>query len=144
MEMISTSSAAVCAMFFVAGEPGIASKVSSDALLPRVHTSDPYGKFVTLSAPTILYLTDLDSASYFLKKPALITLKELDGEYILSFPAAEILTSGDTADEALRWMKDSIITVYETLKLEDSLGPLPKRQLKALESYVGPKSNSKA
>jgi hypothetical protein len=144
MEIISTSSAAVCATFFVAGEPGLASKVSSDMPLPRVYTSDAYRQFATLAAPTLLYLTDLNSASYVLKKPALITLRESDGEYILSFPDAEILTSGDTADEALSWMKDSIVTIYETLKSERALGPLPKRQLKALENYLGPKSTSKA
>ena len=105
--------------------------------LPRVHTSDIYRQFVTL-APTLLYLTDLDSASYVLKRPALMNSKESDGEYILSFPDAEILTSGDTADEALSWMKDSIVTIYKTLKSESALGPLPKRQLKALENYLGP------
>ena len=144
MEIISTSSAANCSLFFVAGRPGLASRVRSDAPHPRVQTSDPYGKFITLAAPTAFYLTDLDSASYILRRPALVTLKESNGEYILSFPDAEILTSGDTADEALRWMKDSIVTVYKTLKSERALGPLPKRQLKALENYIGPKSTSKA
>jgi predicted RNase H-like HicB family nuclease len=144
MEIISTSSAAVCAMFFVAGEPGPVSKVSSDMPRTRVRTSDADRRFATVAAPTILLLTDIDSASYVLKRPALITLRESDGEYILSFPDAEILTSGDTADEALSWMKDSIVTIYKTLKSERALGPLPKRQLKALENYLGPKSTSKA
>lgn len=142
--MISTSSAASCAMFFVAGEPSAASRVRSDMSLPNVYTADPYRQFTTLAAPTVLYLTDLDSASYVLKRAALITLKEVDDEYVISFPEAEILTSGETADEALRWMKSSIVTIYETLKSEHALGPLPKRQLKALENYIGPKSTSKA
>ena len=142
MQLISTSNAAVRPMF-VAGEPSLASRIRSDTPLPSEATSEPHGQFVTLDAPALLYLSDLENSSYVLKKLVPITLREANEEYILSFPDAEILTSGDTAHEALRWMKHSIVTMYRTLKSERALGPLPRRQLKALENYVGPQSTTK-
>lgn len=107
---------------------------------------------ITIPAPMLRsdrlpthFLTDLDSAKYALKGPIAVSLEMNDDEYVMSIPEAGISTSGDTATEALRWLKDSIVSTYEVLRSnKTSLGPLPKQQLQALEAYVVKKQARKA
>lgn len=90
-------------------------------------------------------ITSLDKAAYSLVQPIVITLQESDGEYVVSFPEAEIVTSGDTPGEAVKWMKESIVSTFELLRAKRVvLGPLPKRQLQALEQYIVKKQIRKA
>jgi predicted RNase H-like HicB family nuclease len=90
-------------------------------------------------------ITSLDKAAYSLVQPIVITLQESDGEYVVSFSEAEIVTSGDTPGEAVKWMKESIVSTFELLRAKRVvLGPLPKRQLQALEQYIVKKQIRKA
>jgi hypothetical protein len=87
-----------------------------------------------------LVLLTLDSAEYQLRKPICVGLKEkADDEYIATFAEAELSRSGDTPQEALAWLKSSIVELYELFKGEDQLGPLPQRQLRVLEQYIDKK-----
>ena len=115
----------------------------------RVYSGVPQENFVlsndvapnTISnRPTQIAFADLEVPNYSLRQPINVTLQLLDDEYVVCFPEAEIVTSGDTPVEAMKWMKDSIISTYELLRAKRvTLGPLPKRQLQALEKYVAKK-----
>lgn len=59
-----------------------------------------------------------------------------DDDYMASFEEAEIYVSADSATEAIQDLKSSIIDIYEILKSEKKLGPIPLKQLKVLENYV--------
>ncbi len=93
----------------------------------------------------ILPIDRLPANNYVLKKPIeVIITYDFDGdfEYIANFPEAEIATSGDTLKEALTWLTSTIVDTYELFTAQRRfLGPLPRRQLKALEKYVAKKQN---
>lgn len=87
------------------------------------------------------------NGKYALRKPITVTLKEEnDAEYIACFEEARLSRSGETAKEAINWLKSSIMTLYEALLKKDpkTLGPLPTRQLKVLRDYLVAESNPKA
>jgi len=87
--------------------------------------------------PIPISITNLDHEAYSLAQSVVIGLQESDGEYVASFPEAEMVTSGDTPKEAVEWLKSSIISTFELLSANRAvLGPLPKRQLQALERYI--------
>lgn len=87
-----------------------------------------------------LLLLTLDPSRYYLRYPMPVSLKEkAPDEYIATFADAELSRSGDTPKEALAWLKSSIVELYELFKGEDQLGPLPERQLRVLEQYIGKK-----
>ncbi|HXW23866.1 MAG TPA: hypothetical protein VEK73_03890 [Xanthobacteraceae bacterium] len=93
-----------------------------------------------LSTENEIILYDLNDARYLLKAPVLATLRQdADDEYVAAFPEAELSTSGGTAREALDWLRSSIVELYELFKGEKHLGPLPARQLRVLEQYIGKK-----
>lgn len=86
----------------------------------------------------------LGNEDYVLKRPIPIIISEKDDEYVAEFPEAEIVTSGETADEALRWLKGTIVDTFELFRTERNiLGPLPRKQLRVLEGYLGKKSDRK-
>jgi hypothetical protein len=91
-------------------------------------------------------LADLGDSKYSLSAPIVVNLRQDDNdEYIVSFPDAEISRSGETPRVALDWLRSSIIDLYELYKKrENQLGPLPKRQLRALESCLVAKPNLKS
>jgi hypothetical protein len=69
----------------------------------------------------------------------------VDDEYIVTFTEAELSRSGETIDEAIDWLRSSVVTLYDSLKARaPRLGPLPDRQLRVLETYLVEKSNPKA
>jgi hypothetical protein len=86
--------------------------------------------------------SDLDSNEYYLTAPLNFTVEHDEGEYIVSFPEAELSRSGDSAQEALSWLKATIVDLYELYKSETNLGPLPKKQLAVFEKYIAPNSYS--
>jgi hypothetical protein len=90
-----------------------------------------------------ILIKDFNRPDYFAKAPLLISVREdYDGEYVVSFQEGEISASGETADEALRWLKEIIVDSFELFSAESAaLGPLPTRQLKVLEKYVGKEQN---
>jgi hypothetical protein len=91
-------------------------------------------------------LSYLSSSKFALRKSIALSMRQDgDGEYVMTFPAAEISRSGETPRIALDWLMVSIVDLYELYKKrEHQLGPLPKRQLKALEEYLVAKPNSKS
>lgn len=95
---------------------------------------------------TPIRLLDLGHRRYALKHPIIVTIQQEDeGEYVVSFPEAELSRSGETPRVALEWLKSSIVDLYELYKKrENQLGPLPKRQLRALESCLVTKSHFKS
>lgn len=94
---------------------------------------------------SVIGISDLGSDKYYLRSPIFITLRqEEDDEYIVSFGEAEISRSGETAKEALDWLKSSLVELYELFKKQHSqLGLLPQKQLRTLEKYLVAKSDSK-
>lgn len=65
----------------------------------------------------VIGISDLGSDKYYLRSPIFITLRqEEDDEYIASFGEAEISRSGETAKEALGWLKSSLVELYELFK----------------------------
>lgn len=93
----------------------------------------------------ILRIDRLRANDYILKKPIEVVITySFDGdfEFIADFSEAEIATSGDTVEEALAWLRSTIVDTYELFTAQRPfLGPLPRRQLKALEKYVVKKQN---
>lgn len=86
-------------------------------------------------------LCDLDSDLYVLKEPLTLTLTQVAREeFIISFTEAELSRSGETAIEAINWLKSSMVELYEIFKNDNKLGPLPQKQLRILEKYIGEKS----
>jgi hypothetical protein len=91
-------------------------------------------------------LLNLDG-KYALRRPIMVTLnEENNGEYIACFEEAMLSRSGETAREAIDWLRSSIVTLYDLLKEKDpkKLGPLPSRQLKVLGNYLVAEPNPKA
>jgi hypothetical protein len=87
----------------------------------------------------------LGNNAYTLKKPIPIIISMDGDDYIAQFTEAEIVTSCETAAEALRWLKATIIDTFEQFKSEEKiLGPLPRKQLKVLEAYLAKKSARKS
>lgn len=150
MELISTNHSSIsnglaCAAFLMAGgllAEHVRTDLNLNSQLPA--TNVPWPTISSATAPAI-FLTDIDSEVYRLVKPARLTITQsAEDGYVIMFPEADISVAGETADEALLWMKSSIVTVFETLVSESALGPLPALQLAALESHLGKKSASKA
>jgi len=94
---------------------------------------------------SVIGISDLGSDKYHLRSPIFITLRQAaDDEYVVSFGEAEISRSGETAKEALDWLKSSLVELYELFKKQRShLGLLPQKQLRTLEKYLVAKSDSK-
>ena len=75
---------------------------------------------------------------YSLIKPIEVEISYDDGEYLAQFTEAEITTSGDTREETIEWLRNTIVSLYELYDKERVvLGPLPRRQLDVLETYIG-------
>ncbi len=121
--------------------PGTLHYDTNDVGSPNVVTYATFNSYNSDSGPYAwLVLLTLDSADYQLRQPIFVGLKEkADDEYIATFAEAELSRPGDTPEEALAWLKSSIVELYELFKGEDQLGPLPQRQLRVLEQYIGKK-----
>lgn len=93
-----------------------------------------------VGGPHSINIEDLPTDSHYLKRPIDAAISYGDGEYLVEFEEAEIVTSGETAEEAIRWMKDTIVSLFDLYVAErPALGPLPRHQLSVLENYVGTK-----
>lgn len=115
------------------------------------NTSNTICLEVNTNPEFILTIYRLAAKDYVLKKPIeVIVTYDFDGddgdiEYVANFPESEITTSGDTVAEALAWLTDTIVDTYELFTSQRRfLGPLPRRQLKALEKYIAKKQNRAA
>lgn len=98
------------------------------------------GVLVLNDATTFYAINDLANDKYRLKQPIIVMLRQDDdGEWIATFSEAELSRSGETLDEALDWLKASVVELYELFSKESKLGPLPRRQFQALGQYIGQK-----
>jgi hypothetical protein len=99
--------------------------------------------FGNTSQNTVI-IYDLQSRRYDLKKPMLVTATSDDQkEWLITFAEAELSRSGDSFQEAMSWFKASVIELYDLLRGQSKLGPLPKRQLEVLGHYLVEKPHSK-
>jgi hypothetical protein len=121
-------------------------KVGTAAKLEILSAGTNDSFVLSSNSGTPIRLFDLGHRRYVLKHPIIVRLKQEDeGEYVVSFPEAELSRSGETPRVALEWLKSSIVDLYELYKKrEDQLGPLPKRQLRALENCLVAKSHFKS
>ena len=88
----------------------------------------------------VVTIGDLGSDKYYLTVPIDAILTDLGDEFVAEFPAAQIAVSEDTAEDALRWLRDWIVDSYVTFKSHrEKLGPVPAQQLQILERYIGEK-----
>ena len=85
-------------------------------------------------------IDDLLSDTHSLMQSIEAKISYIDGEYLAEFAEAEIVTSGETAEEAIQWLKETIVSLYEFYNNNrGTLGPLPERQLSILEAYIAEK-----
>ena len=85
-------------------------------------------------------IEDLPSGTHELKQPVDAKISYSGSEYIAEFAEAEIVTSGDTPEDAIQWLKETIVSLYDFYQNNRAvLGPLPKLQLSVLEAYVDQK-----
>ncbi|MGC2223839.1 MAG: hypothetical protein WA624_16585 [Methylocella sp.] len=103
-----------------------------------------YTSIVTFASSTctgikhVLHINELDTDKYYLKEPIEVTITNRGDQILAEFVEAEISVSEDTASEALSWLKGRIVGSYVRFKNQlDKLGPVPVRQLKVLERYIG-------
>lgn len=110
-------------------------------------TSPPFFSVSAGSAVSVVDSTagmfsidDLPSGKHFLTQSIEAKISYIDGEYLAEFAEAEIVTSGETAEEAIQWLKETIVSLYEYYNSNrETLGPLPGRQLNILEAYIAEK-----
>jgi len=85
-------------------------------------------------------ISNFENDRFFLKAPIVVEVhQDDDGEFIVTLADAELSRSGGTLAEAISWLESSMVELYELFKGEDQLGPLPQRQFRALEQYIGEK-----
>jgi predicted RNase H-like HicB family nuclease len=90
-------------------------------------------------------IDSLPGTTHRLVKPITARISYKDDEFLAEFPEAEMVTSGDTSEEAIEWLKDTIVNLYELYDNERAaLGPFPRRQLAVLETYIGEKQPTEA
>ena len=136
-----SNAAPVLLLVAVTGAATIPSRMYSDIPQENFVLANDRVPDAATNRPTQIEVADLGVPNYSLRQPINVTLQLSDDEYVVCFPEAEIVTSGDTPAEAMKWMKDSIISTYELLRAKRvTLGPLPKRQLQALEKLAAERS----
>ena len=126
--------------FTIAGGPAVSVVASTDDPLIKqyiigsfVHSFRVEGSF----SHDTFSIDDLPSDTYYLAESIEAKISYIDGEYLAEFAEAEIVTSGETAEEAIQWLKESIVNLYEFYNdNRGALGPLPRRQLNILETYI--------
>ena len=71
-------------------------------------------------------------------KPFQVVVTESDGEYIACFYDANLSASGDTSEEAVLNLKDTIVAVFEMLNstCPENLGPGPTGQIAVLREFI--------
>src|SRR3981189_861534 len=96
-------------------------KVGTAAKLEILSTRTNDGLLLSSSSGTPIRLLDLGNERYALKRPIIVRLKQEDeGEYVVSFPEAELSRSGETPRIALEWLKSSIVDLYELYKKREN------------------------
>jgi len=93
---------------------------------------------LTSGAAISVPIQSLAPEPYELLKPFRVIVVESDGEYIASFYDANLSASGDTSEEAVLNLKDTIVAVFEMLNstCPENLGPGPARQIAVLREFI--------
>ena len=100
---------------------------------------------VFLTGQNTVILDFLPGIADRLVKPITAKISYRDGEFLAEFSEAEMVTSGNTSAEAIEWLRDTIVSLYEHYNNERAaLGPLPRRQLAVLEAYIGAEQSTEA
>ncbi len=90
-------------------------------------------------------IDDLPSDTHSLMQSIEAKISYTDGEYLAEFAEAEIVTSGETSEDAIQWLKETIVSLYEFYNdNRGTLGSLPERQLSILEAYIAEKQAREA
>ncbi|MFS8084856.1 MAG: hypothetical protein ACMG6H_04445, partial [Acidobacteriota bacterium] len=91
---------------------------------------------VTSESPLEIVLTELE-AGYSALVPIPVSIEHVGDDYLASFNAANIHTTGETLMDAARNLRSLILDIFDSLVAERSaLGPGPQRQLSTLLRYV--------
>ncbi|MBZ0139702.1 MAG: hypothetical protein K8H87_07985 [Pseudorhodoplanes sp.] len=94
-------------------------------------------------SPTHIFIDVIDSKKYTLARPIIVQLHDGDGDWIATWADGELSRSGDTPQAALSWLKISMVELFELFGREKKLGPLPRRQYRALGEVLVEKSHTK-
>jgi len=85
----------------------------------------------------IVPLNSLKSSKYLLKNPVYITLEYEKDKVTAGFDDIEAFSYADTESEAINYLCEEIVQLYEDLKQDrGNLGPLPARWLQCLEEII--------
>ncbi len=89
-------------------------------------------------APVQVRIESLAPEPYEIIKPFHVVVRVQDGECIASFFDARISASGDTQEEAVFNLKDTVVSVFDILsgRPEGDLGPGPAHQKKVLQDFI--------
>jgi len=109
--------------------PDRADRVATlEAAVPKADTGRP------IIVPVETFLPE----PYELLKPFHVVVQPYEVEYVATFFDANIGATGDTQEEAVANLKDTILMLYERLceLREGQLGPEPRRQRRILQSLL--------
>lgn len=76
-----------------------------------------------------IFIDTLHSEDYVLRKPIPVSIEHEEQVYIASNYDLGLYGYGDTENEAIDDLRESIIGCYEDLKQEKELGPIPLRMM---------------
>jgi len=99
--------------------------------------------YLERSAPLIVPIESFSPEPYEILKPFHVVVKFYDGQYIASFFDANLGASGDTQEEAVLNLKDTLIGAFDMLNEieEDKLGPGPRHQKSVLKEFLARRDN---
>ena len=91
--------------------------------------------------PTHVLISEVGD-EYVVLKPIPAEIQKVDGSYIASFDAANAHASGETWGEAVLNLRYYLTDLYDSLLRHrpERLGPIPKRQLIVLQSFLANKT----
>jgi hypothetical protein len=85
-----------------------------------------------------MIINSLDQLGYQLRRPISVSIENIaPGEFVASFEEAEISMSGSSATDAVQGLLYALISVYQEYTGHPLLGPIPAKQLRVLEKYLG-------
>lgn len=85
----------------------------------------------------IIPIQSLSPNQYEIIKPILAVVREDEGAFVATFFDANINSSGETQNEAVEMLKDSIASSFRVFQEQEAvLGDIPKRQFAVLQQFV--------
>lgn len=83
-----------------------------------------------------IFIGTLHSEDYVLRKPIPVSIEHEEQVYVASNYDLGLYGYGDTENEAIDDLRESIIGCYEDLKQEKELGPIPSRMMAYYEEII--------